>query len=107
MAEQIHVPSTAYFGRWDDADKKWDDASVMLGAHIEAAVIADVIVDTPEEIEALPDEQEVVVPVENVTGPVVKVDESEAEGEGEGDDANDPDAPEEDPAEPTDPKTEE
>ena len=105
---QIHNASTTYFGRWDDADKKWDDAK-MLGAYVEAAVIADVIVDTPEEIEALPDDEEVVVPVENVTGPVVKVDETDAEDEGEAGDENDPEAPktEDDPTEPVDPETEE
>ena len=73
MAEQTHVPSTTYFGRWDDQDKVWNDASLMLGAYKKAAIISDVIVDTPEEIEALPDEQEVVTPVENVMGPVIDV----------------------------------
>ena len=73
MAEQTHVPSTTYFGRWDDQDKAWNDASLMLGAYKKAAIIADVIVDTPEEIEALPDEQEVITPVENVMGPVIDV----------------------------------
>ena len=73
MAEQTHVPSTTYFGRWDDQDKAWNDASLMLGAYKKAAIIADVIVDTPEEIKALPDDQEVVTPVENVMGPVIDV----------------------------------
>lgn len=73
MAEQTHVPSTTYFGRWDDQDKVWNDASLMLGAYKKAAIIADVIVDTPEEIEALPNDQEVVTPVENVMGPVIDV----------------------------------
>ena len=73
MAEQTHVPSTTYFGRWDDQDKVWNDASLMLGAYKKAAIISDVIVDTPEEIKALPDEQEVVTPVENVMGPVIDV----------------------------------
>ena len=73
MAEQTHVPSTTYFGRWDDQDKVWNDASLMLGAYKKAAIISDVIVDTPEEIKALPDEQEVITPVENVMGPVVDV----------------------------------
>lgn len=73
MAEQTHVPSTTYFGRWDDQDKAWNDASLMLGAYKKAAIIADVIVDTPEEIEALPNDQEVVTPVENVMGPVIDV----------------------------------
>ena len=73
MAEQTHVPSTTYFGRWDDQDKVWNDASLMLGAYKKAAIISDVIVDTPEEIEALPNDQEVVTPVENVMGPVVDV----------------------------------
>lgn len=73
MAEQTHVPSTTYFGRWDDQDKVWNDASLMLGAYKKATIISDVIVDTPEEIKALPDEQEVVTPVENVMGPVIDV----------------------------------
>lgn len=73
MAEQTHVPSTTYFGRWDDQDKAWNDASLMLGAYKKAAIIADVIVDTPEEIEALPNDQKVVTPVENVMGPVIDV----------------------------------
>ena len=69
---QIHNASTTYFGRWDDQDKVWNDASVMLGAHKKVAIISDVIVDTPEEIEALPDDQEVITPVENVMGPVIE-----------------------------------
>lgn len=73
MAEMVkHDAAVACYGRWDDADKKWEDASVLLGAHVKAAVVADVIVDTPEEIEALPDDQEVVVPEKNVMGPVIK-----------------------------------
>ena len=73
MAEMVkHDAAVACYGRWDDADKKWEDASVLLGAHVKAAVVADVIVDTPEEIEALPDDQEVIVPVENVMGPVIE-----------------------------------
>ena len=67
-----HDAAVACYGRWDDADKKWEDASVLLGAHVKAAVVADVIVDTPEEIKALPDDQEVVVPEKNVMGPVIK-----------------------------------
>ena len=67
-----HEAEVACYGRWDDADKKWEDASVLLGAHVKAAVVADVIVDTPEEIKALPDDQEVVVPEKNVMGPVIK-----------------------------------
>lgn len=78
---QIHNASTTYFGRWDDADKKWEDASVLLGAHVKATVVSDVIVDTPEEIEALPDEQEVIVPEKNVMGPVIKADETVAKDE--------------------------
>ena len=73
MAEMLkHEAEVACYGRWDDADKKWEDASVLLGAHVKAAVVADVIVDTPEEIKALPDDQEVVVPEKNVMGPVIK-----------------------------------
>ena len=73
MAEMVkHEAAVACYGRWDDADKKWEDASVLLGAHVKAAVVADVIVDTPEEIEALPDDQEVVVPEKNVQGPVIE-----------------------------------
>ena len=73
MAEMLkHEAEVACYGRWDDADKKWEDASVLLGAHVKAAVVADVIVDTPEEIKALPDHQEVVVPEKNVMGPVIK-----------------------------------
>ena len=67
-----HDATVACYGRWDDAEKKWEDASVLLGAHVKAAVVADVIVDTPEEIEALPNDQEVVVPEKNVMGPVIK-----------------------------------
>ena len=73
MAEMLkHDAAVSCYGRWDDADKKWEDASVLLGAHVKAAVVADVIVDTPEEIKALPDDQEVVVPEKNVMGPVIK-----------------------------------
>ena len=73
MAEMLkHDAAVSCYGRWDDQDKVWNDASLMLGAHVEAAVVADVIVDTPEEIEALPDDQEVVVPEKNVMGPVIK-----------------------------------
>lgn len=76
MAEMLkHEAAVACYGRWDDQDKVWNDASGMLGAHVEAAVVADVIVDTPEEIEALPDDEEVVTPVENVMGSVIKVEE--------------------------------
>ena len=74
-----HDAAVACYGRWDDADKKWEDASVLLGAHVKAAVVTDVIVDTPEEIEALPDDQEVVVPEKNVMGPVIKDDETKTE----------------------------
>lgn len=74
MAEMVkHDAAVACYGRWDDQDKVWNDASLMLGAYKKAAIISDVIVDTPEEIEALPDEQEVVTPVENVMGPVIDV----------------------------------
>ena len=73
MAEMLkHDAAVSCYGRWDDQDKVWNDASLMLGAHVEAAVVADVIVDTPEEIKALPDDQEVVVPEKNVMGPVIK-----------------------------------
>ena len=73
MAEMLkHEAEVACYGRWDDQDKVWNDASLMLGAHKTAAIISDVIVDTPEEIEALPDDQEVIVPVENVMGPVIE-----------------------------------
>jgi hypothetical protein len=101
MAEMVkHDAAVACYGRWDDQTKAWDAAKDMLGIHVEGKIVADVIVDTAEEIEALPDEQEVVVPVENVQGPVVKADETEAEDEGEAEGGNDP----EDPAEPTDPE---
>lgn len=74
MAEMLkHEAAVACYGRWDDQDKVWNDASTILGAHVEAAIVADVIVDTPEEIEALPDDEEVVTPVENVMGPVVNL----------------------------------
>ena len=74
MAEMLkHEAEVACYGRWDDQDKVWNDASLMLGAHKKAAVIADVIVDTPEEIKALPDDEEVITPVENVMGPVVTI----------------------------------
>ena len=73
MAEMLkHEAEVACYGRWDDQDKVWNDASLMLGAHKKAAIISDVIVDTPEEIEALPDDQEVITPVENVMGPVIE-----------------------------------
>ena len=73
MAEMLkHEAEVACYGRWDDQDKVWNDASLMLGAHKKAAIISDVIVDTPEEIEALPDDQEVIVPIENVMGPVIE-----------------------------------
>ena len=73
MAEMLkHDAAVSCYGRWDDQDKVWNDASLMLGAHVEAAVVADVIVDTPEEIEALPDDQEVITPVENIMGPVIE-----------------------------------
>ena len=72
MAEMLkHEAEVACYGRWDDQDKVWNDASLMLGAHKKAAIISDVIVDTPEEIEALPDDQEVITPVENVMGPII------------------------------------
>ena len=72
MAEMLkHDAAVACYGRWDDQDKVWNDASLMLGAYKKAAIISDVIVDTPEEIEALPDDQEVITPVENVMGPVI------------------------------------
>ena len=73
MAEMLkHEAEVACYGRWDDQDKVWNDASLMLGAHKKAAIISDVIVDTPEEIKALPDDQEVITPVENVMGPVIE-----------------------------------
>lgn len=73
MAEMVkHDAAVACYGRWDDQDKVWDDASLMLGVHAKAAIVSDVIVDTPEEIEALPDDQEVVVPEKNVMGPVIE-----------------------------------
>ena len=73
MAEMLkHDAAVSCYGRWDDQDKVWNDALLMLGAHLKAAVVADVIVDTPEEIEALPDDQEVIVPIENVMGPVIE-----------------------------------
>ena len=87
---QIHNASTTYFGRWDDADKKWEDASVLLGAHVKAAVVSDVIVDTPEEIEALPDDQEVITPVKNVMGPVIKDDKTVAKDETKAENVKDP-----------------
>ena len=74
MAEMLkHEAAVACYGRWDDQDKVWNDASLMLGAHAKAVVVADVIVDTPEEIKALPDDEEVIKPVENVMGHVIKV----------------------------------
>lgn len=82
MAEMVkHDAAVACYGRWDDQAKEWEKAEDMLGIHVEGKIIADVIVDTPEEIEALPDDQEVVVPVENVQGPIVKVEEANAEEE--------------------------
>lgn len=82
MAEMVkHDAAVACYGRWDDAEKKWEDASVLLGAHVKAAIVSDVIVDTPEEIEALPDDQEVVVPEKNVMGPVIKDDKTVAKDE--------------------------
>ena len=66
-----HEAEVACYGRWDDQDKVWNDASLMLGAHKKAAIISDVIVDTPEEIEALPNDQEVITPVENIRGPII------------------------------------
>ena len=73
MAEMLkHDAAVAFYGRWDDQDKVWNDASLMLGAYKKAAIISDVIVDTPEEIEALPDDQEVITPVKNVMGPVIE-----------------------------------
>ena len=73
MAEMLkHDAVVACYGRWDDQDKVWNDASLMLGAYKKAAIVSDVIVDTPEEIEALPDDQEVITPVENVMGPVIE-----------------------------------
>lgn len=91
MAEMVkHDAAVACYGRWDDADKKWEDASVLLGAHVKAAVVADVIVDTPEEIEALPDDQEVVVPEKNVMGPVIKDDKTVAKDETKTENAKDP-----------------
>lgn len=73
MAEMVkHDAAVACYGRWDDQGKVWDDASLMLGVHAKAAIVSDVIVDTPEEIEALPDDQEVVVPEKNVMGPVIE-----------------------------------
>ena len=73
MAEMLkHDAAVACYGRWDDQDKVWNDASLILGAYKKAAIISDVIVDTPEEIEALPDDQEVITPVENVMGPVIE-----------------------------------
>lgn len=86
MAEMVkHEAAVACYGRWDDQAKAWDAAKDMLGIHVEGKIVADVIVDTPEEIEALPDEQEVVVPVENVQGPVVKVEDADAEEDGKED----------------------
>ena len=73
MAEMLkHDAAVACYGRWDDQDKVWNDASLILGAYKKAAIISDVIVDTPEEIEALPDDQEVITPVENIMGPVIE-----------------------------------
>ena len=91
MAEMVkHDAAVACYRRWDDADKKWEDASVLLGAHVKAAVVADVIVDTPEEIEALPDDQEVVVPEKNVMGPVIKDDTTVAKDETKTENVKDP-----------------
>ena len=91
MAEMVkHDAAVACYGRWDDAEKKWEDASVLLGAHVKAAIVSDVIVDTPEEIEALPDDQEVITPVENVMGPVIKADETVAKEEPKAENVKDP-----------------
>ena len=88
MAEMLkHEAEVACYGRWDDADKKWEDASVLLGAHVKAAVVADVIVDTPEEIKALPDDQEAVVPEKNVMGSIVNVNKTDVENGGSGQDS--------------------
>ena len=89
MAEMLkHDAAVSCYGRWDDQDKVWNDASLMLGAHVEAAVVADVIVDTPEEIEALPDDQEVITPVENVMGSIVNVNKTDVENGGSGQDSS-------------------
>ena len=89
MAEMLkHDAAVSCYGRWDDQDKVWNDASLMLGAHVKAAVVADVIVDTPEEIEALPDDQEVITPVENVMGSVVNVNKTDAENSDSGHDSS-------------------
>ena len=89
MAEMLkHDAAVSCYGRWDDQDKVWNDASLMLGAHVEAAVVADVIVDTPEEIKALPDDQEVITPVENVMGSVVNVNKTDAENGDSGQDSS-------------------
>lgn len=82
---QIHNAAASYYGRWDDANKNWEDAE-LLGTHVEAQVVADIIVDTPEEVVALPDDEPVIVPEENVAGPVVK----EEEGETKDDEVDDP-----------------
>ena len=89
MAEMLkHDAAVACYGRWDDQDKVWNDASLMLGAYKKAAIISDVIVDTPEEIEALPDDQEVITPVENVMGSVVNVNKTDAENSDSGQDSS-------------------
>ena len=107
MAEMVkHEAAVACYGRWDDADKKWEDASVLLGAHVKAAVVADVIVDTPEEIEALPDDQEVVVPEKNVMGPVIKDDKTVAKDKTKTENVKDPVADPSTATETKDPSTE-
>jgi hypothetical protein len=83
---QIHTAAASYHGRWDDATKNWEEA-VELGAHVEAKVIADVIVDTPEEIDLLPNDEPVIVPEENVGGPVINEVEKEDETEVDPEDA--------------------
>ena len=89
MAEMLkHDAAVSCYGRWDDQDKVWNDASLMLGEHVKAAIVSDVIVDTPEEIEALPDDQEVIVPVENVMGSVVNVNKADAENGDSGQDSS-------------------
>ena len=89
MAEMLkHEAEVVCYGRWDDQNKVWNDASLMLGAHAKAAVVADVIVDTPEEIKALPDDQEVIKPVENVMGPIVNVNKTDAENGDSGHDSS-------------------
>ena len=107
MAEMLkHEAEVACYGRWDDQDKVWNDASLMLGAHKKAAIISDVIVDTPEEIEALPDDQEVVVPEKNVMGPVIKDDKTVAKDESKTENAKNPVADPSTATETKDPSTE-